>query len=101
MLDFIVYWTTDRRIQERNQMERKQMHEIVAFTTAQRLTADEARSALPTSPIHPNRRRHSVRREVSVTLRRLADRLEPALASAGPVPAEYRDGPYRREATTT
>ena len=95
MLDFIVSWTTDRSIQERNKML-----DAFAHATAVRLIADEPRSALPNSPIRPDRRRNSVRREVSVTLRRLADRLEPALTSAGPALAEDRDGRYRREATT-
>jgi hypothetical protein len=94
MLDFIVCWTTDRSIQERNRM-----HDVVAYATAQRQTADEARSALPNSPIRPDRHRRELRREVSVTLRRLADRLEPSPTSSGPALADCRDGAYRREAT--
>jgi hypothetical protein len=76
MLDFIVNWTTDRRLEERTKMT-----DYVAYTTAQRQTADEAYSALPNSPIRPDRHRVPLRHRASVALRRLADRLEPAPAS--------------------
>ena len=85
MLVFIVYWTTDRSVQERNPML-----DFVAYTAAQRWTADETLSALPSSPIRPDRRRSWTRRRVSVTLRRLADRLDPAPAVPGPALADCR-----------
>lgn len=66
------------------------MLDFASFATAQRQTADQALSALPKSPIRHDRRRAPLRRRASVTLRWLADRLEPAPAGAGPVLADCR-----------
>jgi hypothetical protein len=54
------------------------MIDFVAYSTARQRTADEARAALPNSPVRPDRRGTPLRRRASVALRRLADRLEPA-----------------------
>jgi hypothetical protein len=95
MLDFIVSWTTDRSIQQRNQM-----HHLVDLASARRLSASEACSALPSSPIRPDRYRSGALRRVSVIVRRLAGRSEPAPASSGPALAHDHNGHDRREATT-
>ncbi len=75
------------------------MNHIVALASAQRLSAEEARSALPNSPIRLDRPRSVTLQRVAVTVRRLTDRLESALAGSGPVAADDRSGHHRREAT--
>ncbi len=67
------------------------MIEFIAYLSAQQRTEDLARQALPDAPARPDRvasRRSSlfvpVRARLSLTLRRLADRIEPPPAGREP-----------------
>jgi hypothetical protein len=60
------------------------MIEFVAYLSAQQGTDDLARQALPDAPVRPDRKVRRapalapVRAQLSLALRRLADRIEPA-----------------------
>lgn len=72
------------------------MIDFVAYLHAQERTADLAWSALPNAPEQPEPehwrlrgRAIAVRLQISVVLRRLADRIEPSPACRDPVGAGY------------
>lgn len=63
---------------------------FIVYSIARQRTADEARAALPTSPVRPDHRTTSPRQRASVTLRRIADRLESASNRTAPTMADCR-----------
>ncbi len=72
------------------------MIEFVAYLAAQERTADLAWSALPNAPVQPESehgrlrgRATAVRLRISVVLRRLADRIEPAPGCREPAVARF------------
>lgn len=60
------------------------MNGFVPFLDARSRTDEEARSALPDSPVQPDHPESELRLRISLAIHRLADRVDPMPASTRP-----------------
>lgn len=54
------------------------MLDFITYQAAQERTSGHAGEARPNNPVRPDHQRTTIRHRISVTLHRLADRLEPS-----------------------